>query len=57
MLAGACDLLIYGGKNEVADDAKSRFSLKKNVRTIMFVPLFPLFLIVFENRRIVGFMV
>ncbi len=38
-MAGACDLLIYEGKNEVADDAKSRFSLQKNVRTIMFVPL------------------
>ncbi len=39
VLAGACDLLIYEGKNEVANDAKSRFSLQKSVRMIMFVPL------------------
>ncbi len=32
-------MLIYEGKNEVANDAKSRFSLQKSVRMIMFVPL------------------
>jgi hypothetical protein len=34
---GACDLLIYEGKKEVVDDAKSRLSLKKNVKTILYI--------------------
>jgi hypothetical protein len=38
-LRGACELLIYEPKNELACDAKSIFFLQKNVRAILCVPL------------------